>query len=951
MSQPTGTVTLLFTDIEGSTSRWERHADRFGAALQDHDRIIREIAAKYQGYEFKTVGDAFMIAFQEAANAVLCAGEIQIRFAFEAENNPLWKEVEGLKIRIGIHTGEPTARERDYLGPPVNRTSRICDAGHGGMTLLSRETVLQCIELEEWEFEDCGLHRLKDLGQAERIFRLKHDKIPEPATTQLRTLEALPHNFPAQVTSFVGRTQEITELKGLLRSGKSRLITMTGPGGTGKTRLSMQLAADQMHHFPGGIWFVELAGTSDHNAVPFHLANALSIDLLPNTSPLKQVIEFLRRRTALLVLDNFEQVTDAADIVAEILRECPTITCLITSRELLRITGELEYPLEPLSTPPTGSAGTDWLQYDSVQLFIERCQSMRQDFTVTDDIGPTIVELCRRLEGIPLALELAAARVRGMSVKQILQKLSHRFDLLASGHRDLPERQRTLRHAIDWSYDLLSQDEQALFAELSVFTGGFYPEAAEVVCTTYGAFDLVFSLRDKSLLKVEEIDGSMRYRMLESLREYADEKLQANGKAEELRGRHADYYLELAQEWGERLDGSGSNASDAMKVFHEEIENMRKGMDWSVECSNDERTTAYGKSLARYFLAHGPYDECDTRLSIAEDACRHLNQPSDLSLLLLQHGRLAWRRAAYQESLELCQESLQISESVGDHSRMIAALVTMGKIAWGQADYSTACTYWERGLELSREIRNVRYEAVLLSNLAAVASDRGNLEDASKYFADGLAIQRRINHEVGVAYTLMNSADVLRRQQRYDAACERLQESRELFTKLGYRTEVALVCAQMGRTLFESGNTEQAEELIAEGLATAHDLKDSRCEMYALDVMARIEGRKGNYDRSAELFQKSYDIAVEVGDGKHVTDVLLHAGEMLETQGANEAAYWLLSVAMRDYKEHGLADAAHAASALDRIGNTLDRSVVNGITQQTQSASTSDAIGYLTFQK
>jgi predicted ATPase/class 3 adenylate cyclase len=947
MSKPTGVVTLLFTDIEGSTSRWERHADRFGAALQDHDRIIREILEKYQGYEFKTVGDAFMIAFQEAPNAVLCAGEIQIRFAYEAENNPLWHEVEGVRVRIGIHTGEPTAREKDYLGPSVNRTSRICDAGQGGMTLLSRETVLLCMELADWEFEDLGLHRLKDLGQAERLFRLKHEKIPEPPSTQLRTLEALPHNFPAQVTSFVGRTRELSELIAILRSGKSRLITMTGPGGTGKTRLSMQLAADQMQHFPGGIWFVELAGTRDHSTVPFHLANALSIDLLPNTSPLKQVIEFLRRRTALLVLDNFEQVTEAAETVAEILRECPNITCLITSRELLRITGELEYPLESLTTPPAGSVTADWLQYDSVQLFIERCQSVREDFTVTDDLAPTIVELCRRLEGIPLALELAAARVRGMSVTQILEKLSSRFDLLASGHGDLPERQRTLRHAIDWSYDLLSEDEQALFAELSVFTGGFYPEAAEVVCTTYGAFDLVFSLRDKSLLKVEEMDGSMRYRMLESLREYADEKLQAGGKSQELRDRHSDYYLELAQEWGERLDGSGSNASDAMKVFHEEIENMRKGMDWSVDGSSDERTTAFGKALARYFLAHGPYDECDARLTIAENACRNLNQPSDLSLLLLQHGRLAWRRAAYQESLQLCQESLSISESVGDHSRMIAALVTMGKIAWGQADYSTACSYWERGLELSREIKNVRYEAVLLSNLAAVESDRGNLEDASKYFADGLSIQRRINHEVGVAYTLMNSADVLRRQQEYEAACERLQESRELFTKLGYRTEVALVCGQMGRTLFESGETEQAAELIAEGLATAHDLKDSRCEMYALNVMGRIEGRRGNYPQACALFRKSYDIACELEDGKHITDVLLHAGEMLEAQGEKESAFRVLSVAFRDYNEHGLVDAVHAASALERIRATLDSAVVKNITQESQTASTSDAIGYL----
>jgi len=414
---------------------------------------------------------------------------------------------------------------------------------------------------------DHGRHKLKDLGQPERLYEIRHPSFQSLWNdAPLRTLEALQHNFPEQITTLVGRQRERDELNQLLSARQQRLITLTGSGGTGKTRLAIQIAADRVQNFKDGVWLVELASVQDPRAVCAAIAEALQIQIPGSSDPKAALISFLRAKRTLVVLDNFEQVADAAPLVSDLLRECANLYCLVTSRELLHLTGEYEYPVYPLSFPMPGESPIDWSQFDSVQLFIERCQAARADFVVPAGSEGVIGDICRRLDGIPLAIELAAARVRGLTPTELLNRIVRRFDVLATTLRDVPLRQRTLRGTIDWSYDLLTEAERAIFCELAIFSGGFFIEAAESVCSNPDAFDLVFSLRDKSLLKRDEVLGETRYSMLETIREYAVQKLIASEGIDGLRVRHSEFYMRRAADWAEKLASAGADAGRALNV-------------------------------------------------------------------------------------------------------------------------------------------------------------------------------------------------------------------------------------------------------------------------------------------------------------------------------------------------------------------------------------------------
>src|SRR5918995_1701993 len=549
---PTGTVTFLFTDVEGSTKLWERHTETMRTALARHDEILRRSIEVHGGHVFKTVGDAF------------CALESALAAQRAFLSDPWHTEIVALRARMALHTGTAEERGGDYFGPAVNRVARLLSAGHGGQVLLSSSTqeLVRDHLPPKTHLRDLGERRLKDLSRPERIFQLTAPDLPSEFPP-LRTLETHTNNLPLQATPLIGREREVEAVCELLRSSETRLLTLLGPGGTGKTRVGLQVAAELVDDFEDGVFFVPIASITDPTLVAPTIARVLGLSE-GGARRAEELLEgYLRDRQALLLLDNLEQVLEAAPVVDRLLSTAAGLKILATSRTPLGLYGEYEFPIPPLSLPDPESLPPleDLTEYEAVRLFVERARAVRPDFSLVEDNAPAVVEICQRLDGLPLAIELAAARIKLLPPQVLLDRLGNRLKILTGGARNLPERQRTLRNAIEWSYGLLDEGEKMLFGRFGVFSSGATLEAMEAVCEAEGdlptdVFEGASSLLDKSLLRQEEeVGGEPRFVMLETIHEFADEKLEGSGDAEAVRRAHAEYFLALAEEaepmlWG-----------------------------------------------------------------------------------------------------------------------------------------------------------------------------------------------------------------------------------------------------------------------------------------------------------------------------------------------------------------------------------------------------------------
>ena len=648
--QPTGTVTFLFTDVEGSTRMWERDVTAMRSALARHDEILTSAIEESGGSVFKTMGDAFCAAFFSVPDALGAA--LLAQRAIHAEE---WDEGSVIRVRMAIHTGAVEERGGDYFGPALNRVSRLLSAGHGGQTLLSlaaQELVRDSLPVGV-RLEDLGERRLKDLFRPERVFQIS---APDLASEfpPLRTLESHSNNLPLQPTPLVGREREVLEVCGRLRQEEVRLLTLTGPGGTGKTRLALQAAADLLEDFEDGVFFVALATVTDPDLFLKEIAGVLGLQESGDV-PLEEILkEYLGRRELLLVLDNFEQILSDAPLVGELLSATPRLKVLVTSRIPLGIYGEHEYAVPPLTVPdPRRLPDIGALsQYEAVRLFIERAGAAKAGFEITSENAPAIAEICARLDGLPLAIELAAARIKLLPPKAILTRLANRLKLLTGGAKDLPARQRTLRGAIEWSHDLLDEGERTLFARLAVFSGGRTLEAIEAVCDAEGdlpidAFDGVSSLLDKSLLtRHEGPQEEPRFVMLETIHEYAREKLEVSGEAEETRRLHAEYFLAYAEEAEPEL--VGAEQIEWMDRLEAEHDNLRVALSWSVEAGEVESVLRMAGSLSLFWSVRGYSSEgrgwCEEAL--ARDAA---HESPMRAKVLLGLGIMAWRQSDYDE--------------------------------------------------------------------------------------------------------------------------------------------------------------------------------------------------------------------------------------------------------------------------------------------------------------
>jgi predicted ATPase/class 3 adenylate cyclase len=637
----------LFSDIEGSTERWERHPDAMRAAVARHEELMRRAISGHGGYIFKTVGDAFCSAFATAPSALSAAVEAQRALCAED-----FTSVEGLRVRMGLHTGDADERDADYYGPAVNRVHRLMSIGNGAQVLLSSVTraLVRNEEPRGTLFTDLGSHRLRDLAEPEHVWQVNINDMPCDFPP-LKSLDTLPNNLPVQVTSFRGREQELEDVK--LHILAHRLVTLVGAGGIGKTRLAAQLGAEILDRFPDGVWIADLAPITDSDLVSSVVAKALAVSQAHVRLLDESMTQSLKPKSLLLVLDNCEHVLETvASLADKIHRHCPNVRILATSRQALGVSGEKVIRLASLAVPDnvTNLDSTAALRFGAVALFADRASLVDQSFRLSDENASVVSDICRRLDGIPLAIELAAARVKAMSIPSLAQRLHRCFKILTGGSRTAVPRQKTLSALFDWSYELLSPEERMLFGRLAVFAGSFTLDAAACVCSGDGVereniLDLVASLVDKSLLVVDTNRYEERYRVLETTRQYASEKLTASGEHGRLASSHAVYYLGIAEK--AQSSFGATPMGEWLASLDLDLENFRATMDWALVRGQD---VAVGGSVAaalEMFWWHGGVEAEGLRW--IESALRKLDdsQHADVAVRLRQAIAILTSRVLY----------------------------------------------------------------------------------------------------------------------------------------------------------------------------------------------------------------------------------------------------------------------------------------------------------------
>jgi predicted ATPase/class 3 adenylate cyclase len=861
-TKPTGTVTFLFTDIVNSTRLAGEHPETWDAAQARHHAILYQAIEENHGFVFQVIGDAFCAAFHTVGDAFMAALNAQCRLHTED-----WG-IMPIQVRMGLHTGAAEMHDHEYRGYlTLVRAQRVMSVAHGRQILVSNASAeLIRGELpEDVTLLDLKKHRLKGLLNPEHLWQVVSPDLPREFPPLL-SLNDIPNNLPVQLTSFIGREKEMEDLKREVQ--EHRLVTLTGSGGTGKTRLSLQVAAAVMDMFPDGVWFLELAPVTDPALVANTLANLLglreSTETSRSTSDL--ICGYLQSRKVFLIFDNCEHLIEAASrLVDLLLRSCKDVKILASSREALGVEGELAWRLPSLSLPDVKHLpAIDQLsQYEAVQLFIERATLVKPRFSVTKENAPAIAQVCFRLDGIPLAIELAAARANVLTVDQIAKRLDDRFRLLTGGARTALPRQQTLRAMIDWSYNLLSEQERLLFRRLAVFVGGWTLEAAEAVCSgekieADQILDLLSQLVHKSLVIVNEENGESRFHRLETIRQYAREKLFETEEATQIRDRHLNYFIEFAEQgyvelsgpqdllWTERLEAENDNLrtalswslespevgnkkalqlSGALRDFWDMRGHTREGYDWvraALEKAPDEPTSDYCRALVGAGLF------C-IRLSLAKEAAhylesalhmaRQLDIPSSTILSLLYSASFLEDRVAAMRRVE---EAIALARAV--RNQYLLALAVGIRSLYYADDQEERIRYIKEAQEISQKLGNARLRGLLLFGYARIETTRTNHSSATAMIQEALPISERLKDKHMKAHLLLTLGQLSTQQTRYEEAVRYGEQSLEIFRDLSDRECSTQALLSLGWNAYLSGNASRAMELIEVCLSILREL-------------------------------------------------------------------------------------------------------------------------------
>ena len=867
-SLPTESVTFLFTDIEGSTKLAQEHPEKWEVLRARHHSILHSALEAQQGYIFHVIGDAFCAAFFTARQALSAA--LQAQAALHKED---WGNAP-IKVRMGIHTGPAEIQNTgDYSGYlTLSRVQRLMSAGHGGQTLISQETeqLLTKPLPANVSLCDLGEHQLKDLLRPEHIYQVDSTGLPSDFPA-LKTLATRVNNLPTQLTPFIGREREIAAVLELIRNPDVRLVTLTGAGGTGKTRLSLQVAGAVFDQFPEGIYFVPMAETTDPDLAVSKIAQVLDVREGNGRYLVDTLKDYLGNKTLLLILDNFEQLAGAASLTTDLLVAAPKLKLLISSRIVLRLRGEHEFPVLPLEIPnPADLPALEQLQHnESIQLFIQRARAANPKFALTKENAPAIAAICQGLEGLPLAIELAAARIKILPPQAMLAKLSNRLSFLTGGGRDLPARQQTLRNTLDWSHSLLSGQEKILFARLGIFAGGFGLEAAESVCNLDGALDVLSGLEillNNSLLRQEEdTNGLNRFRMLGTVREYALERLEQQAELAVITRVHALYYVsQITRAMGFKLFSSESVVwLDWCETEHD---NIRAALAWAQNSAEaDEFKSVLIIFLSWFWYRRGYLHEGRVwaeRFLGSEWATP--GTPGRAGALLSSAMLALWEGNAKTAIVE-AEECLALYQRQEDEQFLPVALLNLGVINVNMGRDAAAHPLLEEAGSLFLEAGQKFFYAVSLVHLGNVALGLGNPIEAQEWLEKAYPLAREVGDQWAISFALNNLGEVARVQGDYDKARQYYEESEALLRVMGDPGDLARLVHNLGCVAQHEGNFEKAKALFRESLAMFRKFGNKRGIAECLMGLAGIKAEEAQPQQAARLFSAAETILAESG--------------------------------------------------------------------------------------
>lgn len=874
-AQPASILVFLFTDIEGSTRLWEQYPEAMQAALARHDAILDTAIAVHGGQIVKRTGDGIHASFAKATHGALAAAAVQRALQVEP-----WPDLGGapLRVRMGLHAGESEARAGDYYGSVLNRAARIMAVAHGGQVLLSAVVASMLAEQGHPDLAllALGEHRLKDLARPEQIHQLLAPGLPTDFPP-IKSLAATPNNLPLQLSTFVGRGRELELVKEHLapppRGRGVRLLTLTGVGGTGKTRLALQVGADRLESYPEGVWFVDLAPLADPQYLLATVSATLGIPESTDRPQMDVLVKALRTRRLLLILDNCEHLVETcAHLAQTLLQACPSMSILATSREALRLRGEHEFPVQPLPLPALDRAPLAAIaQAEAVQLFVARAQAARPSFTLDDTNASAVWAICTLLDGLPLALELAAALVRMYSPQALLTRLTSRSPsarVLSGGARDLPVRHQTLRNTIEWSYKLLDATEQRLFRWLGIFAGGFDLEAAEAVCSDATpperlVADVILALVDKNLLRTTEIDGEPRFGMLRTIQDYALEQLDAHGERQEAHRRHADYFVALA----ERVDDEirGPNMSDWLDRLEREHDNFRSVLEWSLGQGQTETAYRLGGSMEILWRYRG--HDREGRQWLTRIAAMEGDVAPALRVKVLHRTAV---RAAEQgdpeSAVRYLSEGLLLTRSSDDKNGLADTVKSLGYVALLQNDFESGTAYLEQALTLEEELGGDPLRvAPVLELLASAMTGKKAFSEALEYGKQALALRQSAGDTTQLPDCYLTLAEVALAQEDYAQAGEYAIRGRSLSAEAKDTQYCAWADGILGRVALARGDLDETERRLVAGLQAYHALNYLFGRAEALEGLACLAAECGALERAARLWGAAEELRRSLG--------------------------------------------------------------------------------------